>query len=364
MRLLPFLAVTALVFVAPPVVRADTPLRPPEKHVAHSRNRAIEAESDPQTGLTTVYRVDPAGARTRLWAMAGWYRALYPADDGEHLVLGFDGLNLLPTNAADDLVVLRFVRRGEVVAALTLRDVVPDRSILRRTASHLAWREGEGFDADGHFLVITMDGMRHPYDATTGRAIDRRPPTEAPTDLEPLTTWMTGTFSSAAQAKADPDYVDAVLHLARIWSERTDAVWFYVEQAHAKSPQIPYRQRVHRLRALVGGTVESQVYDVPEPGSVVGAWKEANPLAAVTPERLVERVGCAVLLRAVGDTTFAGSTAGRQCADTVEGATYATSELTVTPKGLLSWDRGYDAAGKQVWGPTKGPYRFERVNPK
>ncbi|MEY2746457.1 MAG: CpeT/CpcT family, partial [Planctomycetota bacterium] len=26
-----------------------------------------------------------------------------------------------------------------------------------------------------------------------------------------------------------------------------------------------------------------------------------------------------------------------------------------------SWDRGFDAAGKQVWGSTKGPYLFERL---
>ena len=28
---------------------------------------------------------------------------------------------------------------------------------------------------------------------------------------------------------------------------------------------------------------------------------------------------------------------------------------------LLSWDRGFDAAGKQVWGAEKGPYEFLRV---
>jgi len=367
MRLLPLLAVTALAcaaFVVTPVVRADTPLRPPEKHVARSPSQAIEAESDPAPSLTTISRVAPDGTRTRLWAMNGWYRAIYPADDGEHVAIGFDGLNLLPGNAADELVVLRFVRRGEVIAVLTLHDVVPDRSILRGTASHLAWRQGEGIDTDGHFLVITMDGVKHHYDMTTGRPLDSRPPTGTAIDLEPLTTWMTGTFSNAAQAKADPDYPDAILHLARVWNERTDAVWLYVEQAHAKSPGIPYRQRVYRLRALPGGTVETRLYDLPEPEKAVGAWKDASPLAALAPERLVERPGCAVLLRAVDATAYAGSTAGKTCVATFQGAAYATSEVTVTAKGLLSWDRGYDAAGKQVFGPTKGAYRFDRVNPR
>ena len=364
MRLLPLLAVTALAFVVAPVAHADTPLPPPARHVAHSPSKAIEAESDPKTDQTTIYRIGSDGTRTRLWAMAGWFRAIYPSDDGEHLVLGFAGLNLLPVNAADDLVVVRFVRRGEVIASLTLHDVVPDRSILRRTASHLAWREGEGIDAAGHFLVITMDGVRHPYEVTTGRPVGGRPPSGSSADLGHLATWMTGTFTSTAQAKADPAYEDSILRLAPVWRDRTDGVWFYVEQALTRTPLVPYRQRVYRLQALVGGTVEVRLYELAEPQRAVGAWKEPTPLAGMAPETLVERPGCAVLLRAVDVTTYAGSTAGRQCINAFQGASYATSEVTVTANGLLSWDRGYDATGKQVWGPTRGPYRFDRATPK
>lgn len=364
MRLLPFVAVTALAFGVTSVGYADTPLRPPEKYVAHSPGKTIEAESDPAPNQTTVYRVAPDGTRTRLWAMPGWFRAIYPADDGEHLVLGFDGLNLLPGNAADELIVVRFVRRGEIVASLTLHDVVPDRSILRRTASHLAWREGEGIDADGHFVVITMDGVKHHYDLATGRPVDSRPPPGTSSDLERLATWMTGTFSSTAQSKADPTYADAILRLVPIWRDRSDGVWFYVEQALSKTPLVPYRQRVYRIRALEGGTIESLVYDLAEPEKAVGAWKDPAPLSTLAPERLVDRPGCAVLLRAADAASFAGSTAGKHCLNAFEGATYATSEVTVTERSLLSWDRGFDAAGKQVWGPTKGPYRFERIGPK
>jgi hypothetical protein len=101
------LVVATLGWVAVGTARADTPLPPPQKHTATSPSKQIVAESDPATGLTTVYRVTN-GVREPRWAMAGWYRAIYPADDGEHLVLGFDGLNLAPKNAPDDLVVLRF----------------------------------------------------------------------------------------------------------------------------------------------------------------------------------------------------------------------------------------------------------------
>lgn len=358
MRLLPLLAVASAFLAVAPLVHADTPLRPPEKHVAHSPSRAIEAESDPAPNLTTIYRVAPDGTRARLWTMNGWYRAIYPADDGEHLVLGFDGLNLLPVNAKPDLVVLRFVRRGEVIQALRLGDVLPDLSRLRRTASHLLWREAEGLDAQGRFVLVTVDGVKHVFDPATGRAPGGAPPTAS--DLEALAAWMTGSFSSQAQAKEDPEYRDVRLHTARIWGERGDGLWLYVEQAMADAPDAPYRQRVYRLRALSDGLFESHVLELPEPAKAVGAWNDVARLAGLTPEALVDRPGCGVVLRRLDADTFTGSTLGSQCATTFRGAAYVSSEVTVTAAGLRTWDRGFDAAGQQVWGATKGPYRFVR----
>lgn len=360
-RLASTVVALALVLGAGAPARADSPLPPPATHTAVSPSKAVEAVSDAKTEVTTVYRVVD-GRREKAWAMPGWYRAVHVADDGDHVVIGFDGLNLLPKEAPDDLVVLRFVRRGEVVASLTVLDVVRTRTLLKPTVSHLAWRDAEGFDAEGRFFVQTLDGARQVFEVATGKRIDVAPPPPAyASDLDRLAAWMTGTFSSEAQSKADPTYFDVRLHIAPVWTVRTDAKWFYVEQAIATSLDKPYRQRVYRLRALADGLFESQVFELKDPAAAVGAWAEANPLATLEPSALVDRPGCAVLLRAVDPSTFAGSTLGSQCASTFRGAAYATSEVTVTATGLVSWDRGYDAAGKQVWGAEKGGYRFERV---
>ena len=64
--------------------------------------------------------------------------------------------------------------------------------------------------------------------------------------------------------------------------------------------------------------------------------------------------------QAEGGGKFVGSTNGKECESTMNGATYATTEVTLTSKQLLSWDRGYDARDKQVWGATMGPYKFDR----
>jgi hypothetical protein len=42
----------------------------------------------------------------------------------------------------------------------------------------------------------------------------------------------------------------------------------------------------------------------------------------------------------------------------MRGATYATSEVVINKQMLESWDRGWDASGKQMWGATKSGYQF------
>jgi hypothetical protein len=37
--------------------------------------------------------------------------------------------------------------------------------------------------------------------------------------------------------------------------------------------------------------------------------------------------------------------------------------VVLTPTGMETWDRGFDAANRQVWGATKGPYRFVKGTP-
>jgi hypothetical protein len=184
------------------------------------------------------------------------------------------------------------------------------------------------------------------------------PPPPAPTaSLDRLAAWMTGSFSSAAQAKEDPDFLDIRLHMARIWPDRADGVWLYVEQAVATAMERPYRQRVYSVTYVGGDLYESRVFELPDPAAAVGAWKEDAPLAALTPEMLVVREGASIYLRDLGNR-FEGSTLGRMCKSDFRGAAYATSEVTVYADRLVSWDRGFDADGKQVWGAVKGGYVF------
>ena len=183
-------------------------------------------------------------------------------------------------------------------------------------------------------------------------------------DLERLASWLAGSYGSAAQAAADEDYADIRLHMVRIWKDRADGPWLYVEQALASKTEAPYRQRIYRLVRREDGALESRVFTLPEPIRFAGAWKSKDLLAGLKPENLTAREGCTTVLRLGKDGAFTGGTEGKACPSDLRGATYATSEVVLTEKRMVSWDRGFDAEGKQVWGAVKGGYEFIKEEEK
>jgi hypothetical protein len=181
-------------------------------------------------------------------------------------------------------------------------------------------------------------------------------------ELSLLTEWMTGTFSSEAQAAADTSYFDIRLEMARIWPTRSDAVWLYVEQAVADHRDSPYRQRVYRLSRESGHNFASAIYLIPEPSRFVGAWRNPGTFDGLAPDSLSEREGCAVTIWRQDETTFVGKT-DDHCPSELYGAAYATSEVRIEFDKMMSWDRGFDADGEQVWGAIEGGYVFTKLFP-
>jgi hypothetical protein len=183
----------------------------------------------------------------------------------------------------------------------------------------------------------------------------------APRDLDDVCRLLSGVFSSEAQARRDTSFFDIRLRMAPIWTARADGRWLYVEQATAAAQARPYRQRVYRVTGPdAGGALRSEVFALPGPRRFAGAWRREEPLRELTPDSLLAREGCAVVLRRAADGTFAGGTEGHGCASDLRGAAHATSEVTVGPGGLVSWDRGFAADGTQAWGATQGGYVFAR----
>ena len=177
-------------------------------------------------------------------------------------------------------------------------------------------------------------------------------------DLKKLASWMEGSFSSSLQAQNDTDFFDIRLHIKQIWKENKDGVWFYVEQAVSTDLEKPYRQRVYHVTQKNDTTFESAVFTFAKPLRFAGEWKNENGLSQLTRDSLDTRIGCSVYLKKKDKKTFEGSTHEKDCGSDLRGAKYASSKVTIMNDKLLSWDQGFDADGKQVWGATKGGYIF------
>jgi hypothetical protein len=181
--------------------------------------------------------------------------------------------------------------------------------------------------------------------------------------MESLVQWMSGEFDSAEQAANDTAYMDISLKMTRIWPEKPNGAWFYVEQAVSTTPDKPYRQRIYFISELEEDRYTSDIYTLKDEPAAVGAWKNPSVFDNLTPFDLQHKKGCTVFLFYDG-FQFSGNTNAKSCPSDLRGATYATSEVIITADELRSWDRGYNSADEQVWGAEKGHYKFVKKSAK
>lgn len=160
----------------PPVARADTPLPPPKLKEISSPNQEYCAVLDPRKMTTTVFRVAADGKRTQFWQMYGWFRVVDLADDGEHLIVGHSGMNLLPLNVEKDDILIYFIRRGEIIKTASLQELIRRPANLKRTASHYLWGSYGGLDQDGRYVVETVEDRTIRFDVRTGEPIEGEKP--------------------------------------------------------------------------------------------------------------------------------------------------------------------------------------------
>ena len=146
------------------VGRADEPLAPPARYEIQSPAHKYVASLDPKTGVA----VRAAGSTNILWTATNWFRVAFLADDGQHLVTGYDGMNLIPQNYAKDLVLITFWQRDRMIRDATAAELIPDPRVLQKTVSNYHWGMLTGIT--NHTLTVRRcDGKMLRFDVTTGR---------------------------------------------------------------------------------------------------------------------------------------------------------------------------------------------------
>lgn len=178
--------------------------------------------------------------------------------------------------------------------------------------------------------------------------------------IEELFSLMQGSFNSEQQSIEDSTYFNISLHMYPIWKDKGH--WLYVEQAlNAKQDQ-PYRQRIYEINKVNDSVFSSTIYTLPNDSLYIGKWRDPDFLDQLPIDSIVKRKGCEVYLSRIGDTIFTGATKPKSCESSLRGASYATSEVDIYPGKIVSWDRGFDTEGNQVWGAEKGGYIFLKIN--
>jgi len=178
-------------------------------------------------------------------------------------------------------------------------------------------------------------------------------------ELNELFALMQGSFNSELQSLEDSAYYDISLHMYPIWTEK--GKFLYVEQALSSTQDKPYRQRIYEVKRESDSTFSSSVYTLESEEKWVGKWKKPSLFDSISKEDISLKEGCEVILKRIGDYHFKGETKNNSCKSNLRGATYAISEVEIFKDKIISWDKGLNKIGNQVWGATKGGYVFDRL---
>lgn len=106
--------------------------------------------------------------------MPGWFRVASLSSNGEYLVTGYDGLNLIPLDFKKDEVMLSFYHRGRLFGTVKLHEIINDFKKLPKTVSHYRWGHYIGLDSADRYWLETEEGYQYVYDIKKGILLFKR----------------------------------------------------------------------------------------------------------------------------------------------------------------------------------------------
>lgn len=139
---------------------------------AESANKRFFATEGPKQRSTLVFRRVGQKGHEKIWEVPEWSPALFLTDDGDYLVVGYAGANLLEHHYKRDQVMVSFYRRGRLLNVVRLNQIMVDLKHLQVTDSGVAWGFFAGLIDHHRFAVDTVEHRRLIYDVTTGALVD------------------------------------------------------------------------------------------------------------------------------------------------------------------------------------------------
>jgi hypothetical protein len=175
--------------------------------------------------------------------------------------------------------------------------------------------------------------------------------------VQAVVAHLIGVMDTSAQAAVNPERVVVRMTTCKIQvAEDPNSVYLYQEQALAKSLNQPYRQRILNILPSSDDRVESKSYKLVKQENWVGLCDRPENERNLSKSDL-DRSVCSVFLKPVV-TIYVGETQPGGCPANVRGAVKITNTIILNSAGMETWDRGFDANGKQVWGAQDESYQY------
>jgi len=144
--------------------------------------------------------------------------------------------------------------------------------------------------------------------------------------------------------------------------ESPDQIYLYQEQARDDQLDQPYRQRFLELSATHPDKVASISYrPVNESAWINFCSRDSSDRRFSDQDVLLAH--CTLTLKQKG-RKFVGNTPPEGCASNYRGAAFVHNRVILTRKGMKTFDQGFDADGKRVWGSDGTPYTFKKILPE
>lgn len=184
--------------------------------------------------------------------------------------------------------------------------------------------------------------------------------------VDAVVSHLDGAMDTSAQANAKPNASNVRITTCKVKVQdagvfnRPDAVFLYQEQALSQRLTSPYRQRFLRIAPVVGSLIESAVFKPPTPSAWVGLCAKPE-LERVVNSSDLGVSSCSVFLQRSGKN-YIGETPPRGCPSDYKGAVRITNRIILHQAGMDTLDRGFNAAGNQIWGAKDKPYQFRWID--
>ena len=166
--------------------------------------------------------------------------------------------------------------------------------------------------------------------------------------LTRMSSYLTGRFTNEWDSVTTEGAVPGVRFFsARIWRNRHDGIWLYVEQ-NTTATGLPIRQRLYNFYYR-GSLPVISFYALRDPERYVGGWKRPRDFNFDTVEKELKE-GCDIYVMRQDAETLIGLDAGKNCTATIPGVKYLKTSIRANQYNVAVKTKAFSANDTEISG--------------